>query len=72
MPETKLRCQHNLALAANGQRGEAKEFIRQAYDEMMRKYELVPAESEFRHTYLDHIRLHRDIQSAYSGEVNGQ
>ncbi|MBN2501690.1 MAG: DUF2791 family P-loop domain-containing protein, partial [Anaerolineales bacterium] len=64
--------QHNLALAANGQRQQAKEFIRQAYAEMMRKYELVPAESEFRHTYLDHIRLHRDIQSAYSGEVNGQ
>jgi hypothetical protein len=36
---------------------------------MMRKYELIPADSIFRQTYLENIALHRDIRVAYLAEV---
>jgi predicted ATPase/class 3 adenylate cyclase len=55
---------HSQALAANGRAQEATEFSRRAYDEMMRKHALIPPESHYRHTYLDNIRLHRDIRLA--------
>ena len=54
--------QHSLALEANQREAEADEFLKQAYTEMMRKYNLIPAESPYRKTYLENIHLHRAIQ----------
>jgi len=56
---------HGLALAANGREAEAAEYLQRAYDEMMRKHDLIPPDSPFRHTYLENIPLHRDIRAAY-------
>ena len=52
---------HSLALAANGSGEEAADFLEQAYDEMMRKQALIPADSPFHTSYLANIRLHREI-----------
>jgi class 3 adenylate cyclase/tetratricopeptide (TPR) repeat protein len=57
---------HSLALTANGQHAEAAEYRQQAYDEMMRKHNLIPANSPFRRSYLENIPLHRDIRAAYT------
>ncbi|MBN1876149.1 MAG: AAA family ATPase [Anaerolineae bacterium] len=56
---------HSKSLAANGYYTEATEYLKRAYDEMMRKYALIPADSVFRDTYLKNIPLHRQIQDAY-------
>jgi tetratricopeptide (TPR) repeat protein len=56
---------HSLALAAKGQEAEADEYLRRAYDEMMRKHDLIPPETPFRRFYLEDIPLHRDIRAAY-------
>lgn len=56
---------HYQVLHANGQESEADEFLESAYHEMMRKYELIPQESNFRKTYLENISLHREIRSVY-------
>lgn len=53
------------ALIANGQREEALPYIRRAFDEMMRKHDLIPAESGYRQRFLENIVHHRQIQSAY-------
>ena len=55
---------HSLVLAANGREAEAAEYLQRAYDEMMRKHDLIPPDSPFRRTYLENIPLHRDIQVA--------
>jgi hypothetical protein len=55
---------HSLALRANGWEAEADELLQRAYDEMMGKHNLIPAESPCRKTYLENIRLHRDIRTA--------
>jgi hypothetical protein len=57
---------HSQALAAHNRADEATDFLEQAYAEMMRKYDLIPAESPFRKTYLENIELHREIQLAYA------
>jgi hypothetical protein len=57
---------HYLALAANDLQEEAREYLFLAYKEMMRKYELIPWESEFRRTYLENIPLHREILASYT------
>ena len=57
---------HSMALAANGHMQEAAEYLRQAYDEMMRKHDLIPLQSPFRETYLESIPLHRAIRAARS------
>ena len=56
---------HSLALAANGRKAEAAEYLQRAYDEMMRKHDLIPPDSLLRRTYLENIPLHRDIHAAY-------
>ena len=59
---------HSRALRANGEDAQAERYLRRAYDEMMRKYDLIPSESEgrhFRRTYLENIPLHRSIRRAY-------
>jgi predicted ATPase/class 3 adenylate cyclase len=60
---------YSQALAANQQQEVAVRFLRRAYDEMMRKYALIPAESHFRRTYLEQIPLHREIRAAYATRV---
>jgi tetratricopeptide (TPR) repeat protein len=57
---------HSLALEANGRQTEAAEYLRRAYEEMMRKHNLIPAGSPFRQTYLENIALHRDIRARYA------
>ena len=58
---------HSQALAANDRPAEAAEFLRQAYQEMMRKHDLIPAGSPFRETFLENIPLHRHIRAAAFG-----
>ncbi len=55
---------HSQALRINGREAEANEYLRQASEEMMRKYAFIPKESPFRRTYLENIALHREIQTA--------
>jgi hypothetical protein len=57
---------HSRALAANDRAHEATEFLERAFDEMMRKHELIPRNSPFRKTYLENIELHREIPVAYA------
>jgi len=57
---------HSLALRASDREAEAADFLRSAYDEMMRKHDLIPADSPFRRTFLENIPLHCDIRQAYS------
>jgi hypothetical protein len=61
---------HSQALAANERVTEAADFLNRAYQEMMRKYELIPADSSFRKTFLDNMQVHMDIQSAYTDRKN--
>jgi class 3 adenylate cyclase/multidrug efflux pump subunit AcrA (membrane-fusion protein) len=60
---------HSLALAANDRPAEAREYLKRAHDEMMRKYNLIPSESPYRKTYLENIALHREIQRAYEEQL---
>ena len=60
---------HYQALAANDRDDEALEFLKRAYDEMMRKHNLIPVESPYRKTYLENILLHRDIRAAYTRHI---
>ncbi|MCD4739335.1 MAG: hypothetical protein K8R89_08770, partial [Anaerolineae bacterium] len=57
---------HFQALQANEQVAEAAEYLQRAHAEMMRKHDLIPADSHFRQTYLEKIPLHRQIQAAFS------
>jgi tetratricopeptide (TPR) repeat protein len=57
---------YSLARKANKDRPRAKEYLRRAYEEMMRKHSLIPTNSPFRQTYLDNIALHREIRTAYN------
>jgi len=59
---------HSQALAAHDRANEAADFLERAHEEMMRKYDLIPAESPFRKTFLENIVLHREIQVAYSAQ----
>ena len=60
---------HSRALAANDRAEEAGEFLERAYEEMMRKYDLIPDDSPFRKTFLENIELHRDIRVAYGAQT---
>ena len=57
---------HSQALAANDHAAEAAEFLKRAHAEMMRKHDLIPADSPFRTTYLENIQLHQEIQTAHA------
>ncbi|MGC9348621.1 MAG: hypothetical protein ACP5JG_10825, partial [Anaerolineae bacterium] len=60
---------YSQALAANQQQDLAVRYLRRAYDEMMRKQSLIPADSRFRRTYLEQVPLHREIRAAYASRV---
>ena len=62
---------HAKALAANDRADEAEEFLERAFEEMMRKHELIPGDSPFRKTFLENIELHREIQLAYAAQHTG-
>jgi hypothetical protein len=53
------------ALQLNSRESEADISLEAAFHEMMRKFDLIPPESTFRKTYLENIKLHRDIRSSY-------
>ncbi len=57
---------HSRALSANNQPAEAAEFLEKAHTEMMRKYELIPAGSAYRRTFLENIACHREIRAAHA------
>ncbi len=56
---------HSHTLKANGREKEASEVLQRAYDEMLRKHALIPESSPFRHTYLENVPVHREIQAAH-------
>jgi class 3 adenylate cyclase len=60
---------HSQALAANGRDQDAAEFLNRAYEEMMRKHDLIPEDSPFRKSFLENIELHRAIQAEYSAQL---
>jgi hypothetical protein len=59
-----LRCSQ--AHAANSNTPEAGDFLERAYNEMMRKYEMIPASSAFRRSYLENLSYHREIRAAHT------
>jgi tetratricopeptide (TPR) repeat protein len=56
---------HSQALAGNGRMAEALDYLEKAYGEMMRKLALIPEASPFRKSYLENIRLHREIRAKF-------
>jgi eukaryotic-like serine/threonine-protein kinase len=48
---------HSQALAANGNQAEAVEYLEMAYEEMMRKHDMIPADSPYRRTFLENIAV---------------
>jgi tetratricopeptide (TPR) repeat protein len=52
---------HSHALAINGQAAQAADYLRRAYDEMMRKHALIPTDSLYGTTYLENSALHREL-----------
>lgn len=60
---------HSRALAANDRQVEAAEYLRRAYDEMMRKHALIPPDTPFYRTYLENIPLHRMIRAAHTDSL---
>jgi hypothetical protein len=56
------------ALASCGYEKEAEEFFNKAYEEMMRKHDLIPSGSHYRKTFLKNIALHRQIKEARKGK----
>ena len=68
----KIFFHHSQTLAANGRQSEAAQFLERAYAEMMRKHDLLPADSPFRESFLENIPLHRQIHSAYQARLPGE
>ncbi len=60
---------HSLALAATDQHEAARDFLQQAYAEMMRKHTFIPESSHFSRTFLENIALHRAIRAAYESAL---
>ena len=64
-----LLYRRHLALAINGRLEEARDYLRRAYQEMMRKHNMIPPDVRFRETYLENIPLHREIRLSYAGSI---
>jgi tetratricopeptide (TPR) repeat protein len=56
---------HSQALNANHRENEGREYQQRAYEEMMRKHDLIPPDSHYRRTFLENIKIHQEIKSAY-------
>jgi tetratricopeptide (TPR) repeat protein len=57
---------HSQALSANGKHDLALSYLQRAYDEMMTKMEMIPPDSDFRRSFLEHIPLHQEIRAAFA------
>jgi hypothetical protein len=57
---------HSLALEANGRGEEAADSLEKAFNEMMRKQALIPENTPYHTSYLENIRLHREIAARYT------
>ena len=57
---------HSQALAANGRKDESAEYLQMAYNEMMRKHDLIPADHYYRRTFLENLDYHREIRAAHT------
>jgi len=57
---------HSLALAANGRGEEAADALEKAYNEMMRKQALIPENTTYHVSYLENIRLHKEIAARFA------
>ncbi|MBL8094454.1 MAG: hypothetical protein JNL73_09810, partial [Anaerolineales bacterium] len=62
---------HSQTLAAAGQAVEAADFLRQAHAEMMRKLDLIPADSPHRRHFLENIPVHRELRAAVEVRTEG-
>ena len=62
---------HSLALAANEHFDEAARFLRDAYTEMMRKHDLIPADTPHRKHFLENLGVHREIRAAVEVHTEG-
>jgi tetratricopeptide (TPR) repeat protein len=60
---------HSLALAARGQQEASAACLEHAYNEIMRKYAMIPEDSGFRQTYLENIPIHQEILATYSAST---
>ena len=57
---------HSRALAANDKVEEADRYLTEAYDEMMRKHNLIPQGTGYRRGFIERIHLHQEIRAAYA------
>ena len=64
--QEEIYLRHSQALATNGFQVESAEYLNMAYIEMMRKHDLIPADSYYRRTYLENIESHREIRAAHA------
>ncbi len=58
-----------LAQQANGNQEEAAKALGTANQEMLRKWELIPAYSHYRDTFLNQVLLHQDITEQFAAQV---
>lgn len=56
---------HGKVLLANQRLEEAQDYFRQAYEEMMRKYDLIPVNSHYRRSFLENIEVHKEIANTH-------
>jgi tetratricopeptide (TPR) repeat protein len=57
---------YSQALSANREQDLALRYLQRAYDEMIKKLEMIPLDSHYRKTYLEQIPLHQEIRAAYA------
>ena len=67
--EEELLYTHHLALKASGAHAPAIEYLKRAYETMMRKHALIPEGTPYRRTYLENLTLHRELRAAYAMSV---
>ncbi len=57
-------CSRVLAALERGE--EARTYLRRAYEEMMRKHDLIPEDTGYRKTFLENIPLHQELLIAFT------
>jgi hypothetical protein len=56
---------HSLALKSNALSDEASEFLDKAYNEVIRKHDLIPPYSPFRKSFMNRIKIRQQIREDY-------
>lgn len=56
---------HSQALKSNGHLNEASEFLDKAYNEVIRKHDLIPPYSPFRKSFMNRIKIRQQIREDY-------